>query len=151
MKLQNEKIYNEGTEDNFYFNRVSIIIFVCARKKVLNWTATQRFGYQMKKRTPLSKCASQVFYKGHLNISIFQQGGHYQVFIFPDYSLRYHVFCGLQFISGIAKSNIDNSYPLTKYGNKIYNVITIWKTCKTTDFSSQCISLTFPWNSWFPW
>ena len=42
--------------------------------------------------------------------------------LFPDFSLSYNVFSWLHFVSGIAKSNIDNFYPLTKYGNTMCNV-----------------------------
>ena len=54
---------------------------------------------------------------------VIQQSGHYiQVFIFPDFSLTYNLFSWLKSVSGIAKSSIDNFYPLTSYGNKICDV-----------------------------
>ena len=39
----------------------------------------------------------------------------------PDIFLTY-IFPSLRLVSGIEKSYIDNSYPLTKYGYKMGNV-----------------------------
>ena len=49
-------------------------------------------------------------------------------------------FASLQFqlfVSGIAKSNIDNSYPLTKYGNKTCDVNIFQDIYKTISFSHK--------------
>ena len=53
---------------------------------------------------------------------IWQDDHYLKVVVFPDFSPTWNIFLLLQFVSSIAKSNTDNSYPLTKYGNKMRNV-----------------------------
>ena len=74
----------------------------------------------------------------------FRQGGHYFRFSGLFYNLT-SVFPWLQLISGLTKSNIDNSYSLTKY-EKI--------TCKCQHFvrhldNNFIIPWLFPWSPWF--
>ena len=52
-------------------------------------------------------------------------------------SLISNFFPWLKFVSIAAKSNIDNSYPLTKYENKMWDFNIIWDICKNI--------LMFPW------
>ena len=56
-------------------------------------------------------------------LSVILIGGHYyKVEIFPDFSLTKEVFTPTPIVSSRAKPNTDNSYPLTKYGNKMRNI-----------------------------